>query len=717
MFKKSLLLLCLCLVVILTGCKTDKEDTTGGSGSSSNPDQSSSEDTSDGDETDYDDWVPEEPVTIRIGTWNLGWYDPGYIDPATGEPSTLMSQSERQAKLEALAKVEEELNVKLEWVLYSDGGNRGKQVILQSVLAGDPVAEIVMITPGGKGVTIPQNVLQDLTDYRHLFGEEADWMLGQMDVFGKTLGFADVPTTGFPYWSLTYNITMLEACDALYEGGYADENGDLIIPAQLWEQGLWDWPTFQDYLTKVKSCTTDTGMRRGSYNRIVHAMEDDYRILMINLFSANGGYLVDANDQLNIQSTQMYQAMEYVQELTDLGVLYTDTYSDSDPTPGWGWNGNNFNRGEAVFTSMPYWFADTTSNALNRLGDELGFVPYPVGPLVQDDPEKYEYHSTHIGVDAMGIPKGVDEKTTNLAIRAIVKFKSETYKAMGYENTQAYIDDEIQKTAARYFPVTHELYGDALKKSYDDWIKNMKTLDRAGVLGLYDPVFYIVAREIWSKKLDPRTALAEMASAFDERWNLIRTTLETEDIIDNQAPIVVKRPDAELILPINTDVASKVNDLFDAYDIGKDTSFGVGNVVFDYSAVDNTKPNKVSVITATATDNVGNTASYNFTIQFFDPNEKVKPELSLIVDEPLSFKIDVDLNKISWSTYIKAVDRMALADGTFVGEETFDLNSRLQANINQVDVTTPGEYTATFTLTDYAGNTSTLSVKIKITVN
>ena len=111
---------------------------------------------------------------IRVAFWWTAGDDPAYIDPATGEHPDTMPTALRQARLKALETVKEKLGVQLEFVQYSLDL---RQQILQTVLAGDPVGEIVGMWGGSQGTVLNQNVLQDLTPYVNAFGEShSGWL-------------------------------------------------------------------------------------------------------------------------------------------------------------------------------------------------------------------------------------------------------------------------------------------------------------------------------------------------------------------------------------------------------------------------------------------------------------------------------------------------------------------------------------------------------------
>lgn len=658
----------------------------------------------------------EELTKIRVALWWTEGDDPTFRDPVTGEYPDTMPTALRDARLKALETIKEELNVELEFVQYS---LPLEQQILQTVLAGDPIAEIVGMWAGVQGVILNQNVLQDLTPYKEYFGEEASWMLGPMDLYGKTLGFSLYPVAGFPAWPLVYNIDYLKDCTTL-EDGYSDENGNIILPSQLWEEGRWDWDTFKDYLSKVKAGTYDQGKIGGDRERVIHAYEEDYRQAYNSLLSANGEFIVRPDGTIGIDSEAGIETIEFLQDLMREGIMWAETYDDGY-TPGWTWNGNNFSWGEAVFTSMPGWLMDMAVSNFTARGEELGIVPFPIGPKAKANPEQNPYHVPFMGGDTLGIPKGIDEETTKLAIKTWAMYNAETYKNLGYADTQDYIDSQNGLTSIKYFPVAEERYGESLVTAYSDWVNNLM-FDSGEMLGVVATLHDTVAQLIANPSSNARTRIDEEMPKYEQAISGLRRTLEGDAIVDNQPPVVNLLEGKELVFEVGTDLTTiDWATYFEAYDIGQDKAFSIEDVVFEYDKVDNTDANNTSKLVLNATDKFGNENIAEHTVIFYNPDKEAEPIIELVTEDEIQFTLDQNISSVDWADYVNAYDKIISSDGTVLededGEElTFDLNSRLETDVSQLDVSTPGRYPITFSVKDYAGNETTLEIIVEVVV-
>lgn len=658
----------------------------------------------------------EPPTKIRIALWWVEGDDPSYRDPATGEYPSTMPTALRDARLAAMETVKEKLNVEMEFVQYS---MELQQQILQTVLAGDPIAEIVGMWGGVQGVILNQNVLQDLTPYLDAFGEEEHWMVGAMNLYGKVLGFSLYPVAGFPAWPLLYNIDYLKDCTAL-EDGYLDQDGNILLPSQLWEAGRWDWDTFKDYLAKVKASTYDQGKIGGDRDRVIHAYEEDYRQAYNYLLGANGEFIVRPDGTLGVNSEAGIQTIEFLQDLMREGIMWAETYDDGY-TPGWTWNGNNFSSGETVFTSMPGWLMDSAVSSFTDRGEEIGTVPFPVGPKAKENPSQNPYHVPFTGGDTLGIPKGIDPETAKLAIQTWAMYNAETYRNLGYKDTQDYIDAQNKLTATKYFPVAEERYGESLVTAYGDWVNNF-VFDSGEMLGVVAPLHDTVAQLIANPSSNARARIDEEMQRYEQSIAGLRTTLAGDAIVDNQAPVVKLLDGKELVFAVGTDlVALDWSEYFEAYDIGQDKAFSIQDVVFEYDQVLSADANNSSKLNLRASDKFGNETSASHAVIFHNPEEDVAPVIELVAADDIAFTLDYNISSVDWTSYVQAYDTIILLDGSALTDEdgtelTFDLNSKLTTDLSQLDVSTPGLYPVEFEVQDYAGNGAMLEIWVEILV-
>ena len=119
------------LAFSLTACGNEDTPASASSASESSAEESKQESVS--EESTEQPTVPEETVVIRYGTHWVNELDPNHVDDVTGEYT--MSEANRQAALQALEKVKQELNVEFEFIQYS-GDVRND--LMTSVLAGKP---------------------------------------------------------------------------------------------------------------------------------------------------------------------------------------------------------------------------------------------------------------------------------------------------------------------------------------------------------------------------------------------------------------------------------------------------------------------------------------------------------------------------------------------------------------------------------------------------
>lgn len=198
-------------------------------------------------------------VVVRYGSHCANEEDPNYKDPVTGEYR--MDEETRQIKLKALEKVKEELGVDYQFVQYPGDVT---EVLLQSVMANDPICDIARISQGSQGTVLGQNVLQPIDAYIDLVPEPP------MKIYDKYY-FLRI---GGGKWNslspLMYNISYIEQVPAL------KENGKTIYPSDLYKSGDWTWSTFKDYLQKIDAYYANSQAPERPENRI-DAYQTEYR--------------------------------------------------------------------------------------------------------------------------------------------------------------------------------------------------------------------------------------------------------------------------------------------------------------------------------------------------------------------------------------------------------------------------------------------------------
>ena len=175
---------------------------------------------------------PKEIVTIKYGTHWVNGLDPHYTDEVTGE--YVMAADQREARYAAEAAILEELGVVFEYVQFS--GNT-TEVLLQSVMANDPVCDLAVIWGGAEDDVLSQNVLQKLDDFAYIFeDEEYSWMFLDK-LYGNHYFLTDV-VRFIPRWPLVYNVDLIE-------------DAGLENPSVTFQNGNWTWSTFKTLLTEL----------------------------------------------------------------------------------------------------------------------------------------------------------------------------------------------------------------------------------------------------------------------------------------------------------------------------------------------------------------------------------------------------------------------------------------------------------------------------------
>lgn len=646
------------------------------------------------DTPDTPDDTPKEIVTIRFGTHYEQELNPHYVDEVTGEYT--MAEADREARLAAEQAILDQYGVVFEYVQYA--GNT-TEVLLQSVMANDPICDIAWMWGGSEGQILAQNVLQQLDDYAYIFeDEEHSWMLYDQ-IFGHNYFLGAVMRFN-QRWPLVYNISYIEEVDSL-----KDENGNTIYPNTLYEEGNWTWSTFQDYLAKIESFYANSSAPNRPERRI-DAYQTDYRFAALSALYANGGGIY-GTDGLQVNSEATKEAVAYIQTLMDSKLITCETY-DNSVTPGWTWNGSNFQSGETVFTDIPDWYINGAASAATDRGQSIGIVPWPRPDDMSIDDENYRQVLTVS--DSIGILKGVSAEKTELALKSLALFYETYYTSLaGVDTIKEYKEQYAAQQAAAYgFDIFHEEVGDAMLRTYQETAAKLVGNDYSDLIGMRGSWDEILGNSLYgaSGTASYDVAIEANMNVFDTINNDMIAILASEGVNDNIKPSVSTVSGDALAIPAGTafedvawgDYITATDNIDGALDISTMAVEWKTEVDFNVvGAYDN-------AFTAKFTDASGNVGTKDISFVIYNPANTTAPTVT-VVEAPANVAVDTSTADITWKgSFIEsAVD----ADG-------LDVSRNIKADLSGIDTTTPGTYTVTITVTDFAGNETQVDVTVTV---
>lgn len=687
--KKKVIASLLSLVLAFTafGCGNSNADT----GTTTTTTEPTTTTTDAADDTTAE--VPQgEPTVIRYGSHWVNGLDPNFVDEVTGEYA--MNETERQAALAALEAIKTELNVEFEFIQYS-GDTRND--LMTSVLAGNPICDIALIWGGAEGTILAQNVLQQLDEYESLFAdEESSWMW-----YDKLYGHNYLLTNVMRYkqrWPLVFNISMIEKVDAL-----KDENGKTIYPMDLFLEGEWTWSTFTDYLSKIQAYYANVAAPDGCVYDTVQAYETDHRFAGLSAMYAAGGSIY-GEDGLAVDSEASIKGVQFIEDLMSKKLMSDPGVYDDGYTPQWTTASSDFSAGGTVFTDSPDWYVGGNASAAAERGESIGIVPWPrADELSKDSPE---YGQVITLGDSVGVLKGVDPEKTELALKAYKLYWQTYYKVLGgVDKVSEYkTQNSVSEMAALGFDVYNEEYGDKLVECFNYLGENLQP-DYADLLDLRVKWDDIMGKSLYG--VDGMSsydvAIKANISEFTNIISNMESILASNEVKDNRAPDFTNET---AVLEMGSSVDgmdwSQYMKVKDAVDGDMDLANATVTV---NDNLDMSKPGKYeNAVTAVIKDSAGNEAKGNLTVVVFDKDNKEAPVITVAEELP-TVKVDTDTSTIKWNgDFIKSA----------VDTDGLDVSSNITADLSELDATTAGTYSVVITVTDYAGNTSEVTLEVKV---
>lgn len=687
--------LALC-VALFSGCSGSGSNTasknSGDKGSAQNSNGTTSNDSgSKGTDQTGSNAKKGAPKVIVFGTHYRPGDDPDWKDPVTGKPG--MSPDQYQARKKAEEAVLNQMNVQIKWIQYPSDV---REALLKSVLAKAPICDVCLLWGGSQGTLLGQNIFQSLDQYKSIFSNPDDsWMFGN-PMFGHTY-FLNYILSFVNQWPLVFNIQYLEKVPAL------KKNGKTVLPTDLWKEGKWTWSEFEDYLTKVNA------YYKGKMSPVrtdvpIKSFETDYRYTAFQAIHSNGGAVYGAHG-LTADAPEAKQAVKYLDGLMSKGLMMSVRYGSDTSTPGWTWNGSDFGNGESVFTNMVPWISNGAGQSLAKRGQSMGVVPFPRPDNISANDPKYQ--NLVFPNNQMAVLKGISKQKTETALKAYRLYWSTVYQTLANSNKALdYLKKGAENDAIQNgFDVTNKKYGQDILAAYKA-ISGSKPNEFATVMpwsGMWTDT--ILGNSLYGLKGSPKyaTAIDEQKSKIQNSMSALQKTLSSGKAVDNMPPSFSQVKPAA-VAEGSKSSSVKWGDFVKAND-GIDGDIPFANVKVDTSAVKFDKVGKYDKgLAVSVKDKAGNEANATFPVIVYDPNNKTAPTIEA-KKKYRDVKVGEDASKINWANDF--VDKAVSTNG-------FDLKGRIKADISSLDVTTAGKYPVTLTVTDYAGNKASLTIKVKV---
>lgn len=647
---------------------------------------------------------PKEIVTIKYGTHWVNGLDPHYTDEVTGE--YVMAADQREARYAAEKAILDELGVVFEYVQFS--GNT-TEVLLQSVMANDPVCDIAVIWGGAEDDVLAQNVLQKLDDYAYIFEDpEYSWMFLDK-LYGNHYFLTDVVRFN-QRWPLVYNIDLIE------EAG-------LENPSVTFANGNWTWSTFKDLLTKLDAfyANDDT----------ISAYLTDHRFSVLSAIYTAGGAIY-GNDGLSVTSDATKKGVAYIEELIDAELLTEQGVEfGNDNDPDWTANCEVFRTGGTCFTDHADWLIGWSGSTAAERGESIGIVPWPRPDDMPLDSEDYRQVIT-LG-DSVAVLKGVDPEIVELALKAYALYTKTYYTTLaGVESMSEYKENYIEQQAVTFsIDIFHEEYGDAILESFAYITDQMENgSDYADMLGFRGDFDSIAGKSIYGVDgyASYDVSIEANLSVFSETEEEMKALLSSGKLNDTIAPVVttLKEPVA---VPAGTTMKDAIwseyiqaNDSiegvisFDNFDpiFTSNDSTHTDSPIFDakvdrvHSEEDLKTPGFYNrMFRAYFFDSFGNRGYKTISVIVYDPNNTEKPVVEAHT-APMFVSLGTDVNTIKWigeTPYNYAIKSAVDADG-------LDLSGNVRADLSTLDSSTQGTYDVKITVTDYVGNSTQVTVQV-----
>ena len=620
-----------------------------------------------------------EPVVIRYGSHSAYEEDPYYKDSVTGEYK--MGEEERQLRIAALEKVKDELNVELKFVQYPGDVT---EVLLQSVIANDPLCDIARIYANGQGTLLAQNVLQPVDDYMELLGDNPPPKIYDKQYFIEIEGDHTHPLA-----PLMFNINYIEQVDAL------KENGKIVYPTDLYLKEEWTWSTFEDYLEKIDKHFMNVPSPQRQEQRI-EAYWTDYRDTTLQALHSAGTSIYGANG-LEIATDRTKKAIGFMSGLYQRGLMKSPQREGSSK-PDSSAAKTGFINGEAVFCNLEDWRTGEATGVAAERGDSIGFIPFPrPDDMTLDDPN---YRQVRIGGESYALVRGIDKEKIPLAIQSFQLYN----KIVGELKSEM---NEGEQSIDLSFDLFHPVIGQDMLDIYNESLDKTYVNETSNVLGIHVEFNDIVGRALYGFEGTPQfdVAIEAEKGIIENRIAEVQTMLNSGVYVDNINPKVAQATSEIYAFPAGTVPESILwKEKFTAKD-NVDGDIDMKQAVIDTRSCDFPQIGTYNPgVKVTVKDAAGNEGSSEYPIVIYNPNNTTAPTIKL-KEAYRKIAKDEDTAAINWQQdFVESA----------IDADELDLISFIEADISQLDTSAAGSYTIQLTVTDYNGNKGVVDLVVEV---
>ena len=322
-----------------------------------------------------------------------------------------------------------------------------------------------------------------------------------------------------------------------------------------------------------------------------------------------------------------------------------------------------------------------------------------------DDPR---YQQPGTAGDCYGVLKGVSPEQTELALKTFEVYYSTYYETLaGSDKATDFLEANMDNKIAEYgIDVFHEEIGADMKETFVWMVDHLKINDFSQLTDIYYKQYMpLVGNALYGLEGTPSYDVAIEANkgVLDDYVNNILTMVQSDEIRDNIPPkFSVKE---ELAFPTGTDVASiQWADYVEAED-GVDGVLDMSTATIDASTLDTSQIGvQEGVLHLTIKDQSDNEASANLNVIIYDQGHQTAPVITLKEDYR-TIQLDEDIEKINWqSDFIESA----------LDKDGLNVIQTVEADISELDTSTPGTYQVVLKVTDYVGNQGEAVLEVEV---
>lgn len=235
---------------------------------------------------------------------------------------------------------------------------------------------------------------------------------------------------------------------------------------------------------------------------------------MINLMLAQkGGEFIDENDNVNLESSELQEVLEYVKDMQDAGAVATVPGGQPDNEEAY----PSYNQGDFAVQIMPFWQTSRFTNYMTDLKGKIAIAPCPVF-------KEGDVQSVGGGGTGTVVIKSSEKAELASEVFAYIKLSEtaneEVWNVLGFDpvNTAVWSETDLTQNPDNQFVQFFNTYPFDTLNEIKDSIASLDSFTSEKMPSVNNELCTTTLHNIFDSEMDIKEALKESQATLDNEF-------------------------------------------------------------------------------------------------------------------------------------------------------------------------------------------------------